>query len=464
LPGQKGFGHENEGIAIVAIALLLCCSIASAATPSVTSVAYPEKQSVNLAFAKTTAAPTKATMKGSVKYEAGQARISLSYSGMEPAVLFGGDIAAYVVWAIGKSAAPENLGELLVLKKGASGKQEFMTGKKDFAIMVTAEPYYLVSRPFDLVLFTSMPKDTKKNPGTTFAFDDFRPGPKPGVTSIADMKFEDKTAVPVRQAESVLALIDRLNADEVNPAAVKNATVALGEAKSTKDSKKMTDAARRSISSSAEALRDWGHSRDELAAAQASAKTAAEKAALEANVAATQQKLSTTEAEKAAIAKERDQLGKERDMLTQDRTKLAAERDALAARLQNALGAVADTKKTARGTVTSLSGVLFDTGKSVLKPDAKITLAKLAGVMLVFSKTNMQIEGYTDNVGAEAANLKLSEARAKAVRDFFESQGIASNRLTFVGKGPADPVAPNDTADGRAKNRRVEIISSEPQL
>jgi outer membrane protein OmpA-like peptidoglycan-associated protein len=114
--------------------------------------------------------------------------------------------------------------------------------------------------------------------------------------------------------------------------------------------------------------------------------------------------------------------------------------------------------------VTSLSGVLFDTGKATLKPDAKITLAKFAGVMLVFGKTTMVVEGYTDNVGAEAANVKLSEARAKAVRDYLESQGIASNRLTSTGKGPADPVAPNDTPDGRAKNRRVEIVSSEPSL
>jgi len=438
--------------------------MASAATPSVTSVAYPEKQSVDLIFGKTDAAPTKASLKGSVRYEAGQARISVKYSGMEPAVLFGGDIAAYVVWAVSRSAAPENLGELLVMKSGASGSQEFTTGKKDFAVMVTAEPYSLVARPFDLVLFTSGPKDTKKYPGNTFGFDDFRPGPKAGVNSIAGLKYTDKTAVPIKQAETVLTLIERLNAGDVNPGAVKNATVALGEAKAAKDSKAVSDAARRSISSSAEALRDWGHSRDELAAAQATAKTAAEKAALEQSVASTQQKLSTTQAEKAALAQQRDQLAKERDQLTRDQAKVTAERDALAARLQSALGAVADTKSTARGTVTSLSGVLFDTGKSVLKPDAKITLAKLAGVMLVFSKTNMQIEGYTDNVGSEPSNVKLSESRAKSVRDFFETQGIASNRLTFVGKGPADPVAPNDTPEGRAKNRRVEIVSSEPSL
>jgi hypothetical protein len=95
-----------------------------------------------------------------VKYESGQAKISLSFSKMEPAVLFGGDIAAYVVWAISKNATPENLGELIVNKKSASGSQEYTTGKKDFALIVTGEPYYLVSRPFDLVCSVA-----PKNPG-----------------------------------------------------------------------------------------------------------------------------------------------------------------------------------------------------------------------------------------------------------------------------------------------------------
>ena len=84
--------------------------------------------------------------------------------------------------------------------------------------------------------------------------------------------------------------------------------------------------------------------------------------------------------------------------------------------------------------------------------------------MLVFSKTTMQVEGYTDNVGTDESNLKLSEARAKSVCDFLQSQGIATDRLKSVGKGVADPVAPNETPEGRAKNRRVEIVSSEPAL
>ena len=454
---------KSKAIALWTVATL-AAGTAFATAPSVTLLSYPEKTSVDLVFAKTAAAPEKAKISGSVKYENGQAQVTVSYSGMEPAVLFGGDIAAYVVWAVQKSAAPVNLGELVVTKKGASGKQSYTTPKKEFAVIITAEPYYLVSRPFDLVIATSAPKDTKKYQGTNWVFQDFRPGPVAEHTSIAGMSYTDKAPVPVKQAESALNLIKRLKADDVNPEAVQKATVALGEAQAAKDSRSMADAAQRSISSSALALRDWGRTRDELAASQAAAKTAAEKAALEQKNAATQQKLSTSEAEKSAIAVQRDALAKERDQLTKDQAKLTAERDALAARLSNALGAVADTKSTARGTVTSLSGVLFDTGKATLKPEAKLTLAKLAGVMLVFSKTAMSIEGYTDNVGSDATNMKLSTDRAKAVRDFFESQGIQSNRLTYVGKGPADPVAPNDTPDGRSKNRRVEIVSSEPQL
>src|SRR5262245_2061196 len=455
---------RNKVIAAAIVAVFSWCGSAFASSPELTSVAWPEKQTVDIVFAVMPTAPAKAKLKGSVRYEAGQAKISLSFDNMEPAVLFGGDIAAYVVWAVNSSAAPENLGELIVRKKGASGSQSFSTPKKDFALMVTAEPYYLVSRPFDLVLFTSAPKDPKKVSGNTFIFQDFRPGPKVGVPSIAGLKFEDKTPVPVLQAATAIKVIERLNAGQVDPTAVKKATVALGEAKAAKNDKEIADASQRSISASADALREWARTRDQLAAADALAKQNAEKAALQAQNANTQQQLNLTSAQLAEVEAQKKLLKEQRDQIAADAVQIAAQRDALAARLQSALGAVASTKNTARGTVTSLSGVLFATGQATLKPDAKVTLAKLAGIMLVFSKTTMQIEGYTDNVGSEASNMTLSTSRARAVMDYLQSQGIAPARMTAVGKGPADPVAPNDTADGRAQNRRVEIISSEPQL
>jgi outer membrane protein OmpA-like peptidoglycan-associated protein len=462
-------------LAAAMVTTLVWCGAALASSPELTSVAWPEKQTVSIVFARMDTAPAKASLKGSVRYESGQAKISVSFDDMQPAVLFGGDIGAYVVWAISSNAAPENLGELIVRKAGASGSQEYSTPKKDFALMVTAEPYFLVTRPFNLVLFTSAPKDPKKISGNTFVFQDFRPGPKAGVPSIAGLKFENKTPVPVLQAEVAVNIAERLGAAQVNPASVKKATVALGEAKAAKGDKDIADASQRSISASADALREWAKTRDQLAAADALAKqnaekaaleqkNAAEKAALEQKNAATAGQLTQTEAQKAAIAAQLAAAEAQKAELATANAEIKSQRDALAARLQSALGAVAATKSTARGTVTSLSGVLFATGQATLKPEAKVTLAKLAGVMLVFSKTTMQVEGYTDNVGSDATNLTLSTARAKAVSDFLTAQGIAPNRLTSVGKGPADPVASNDTADGRAQNRRVEIISSEPAL
>jgi len=455
-------------VPVLLSSLLASVLIAQAGDTQLVSVAYPERQKVDLAFTASSAAPAKAKVKGSVEYEQGQGRVEVSFSGMQPAVLFGGDIAAYVVWAVSRNAAPENLGELIVEKKGASGTQEYTTGKKDFAVMITAEPYYLVSRPNELVVFMSAPADTKKVTGQSFVFQDFRPGPKPAVNSISGLTYEDKAPVPVKQAEAVLALIDRLHAGDVNPEAVKSATLSLGEAqaavKSGGNSKLISDAARRSISSSAEALRTWGQARDAKTAADAAAKQASEKSALEAKASAAQAEASKTAEALTATEAQAASLTQQRDALAMERAAIAKERDALKARLEGALGQVADTRSTARGTVTSLSGVLFDTGKATLKPEAKITLAKLAGVMLVFGKTTMQVEGYTDNTGSEATNLKLSDDRAKAVREFLESQGIASNRLTSTGKGPADPVAPNETPEGRSKNRRVEIVSSDPAL
>jgi outer membrane protein OmpA-like peptidoglycan-associated protein len=103
------------------------------------------------------------------------------------------------------------------------------------------------------------------------------------------------------------------------------------------------------------------------------------------------------------------------------------------------------------------SAILFDTGKSTLKPASKTDLAEFAKVLKEYKETDLVIEGHTDNVGKKAMNQKLSEARANAVIGFLESEGVGSGRLT--GRGYADdmPVAPNTTEDGKRQNRRVQI-------
>ena len=99
------------------------------------------------------------------------------------------------------------------------------------------------------------------------------------------------------------------------------------------------------------------------------------------------------------------------------------------------------------------SNVTFEYNKSSLTSTAKENLNKLIEVFKEYPDTNLLIVGYTDNVGSQAYNLPLSEQRAKSVRDYLVEHGIAASRLTYVGKGIEEPIASNDTAEGRAKNR-----------
>jgi OOP family OmpA-OmpF porin len=188
-----------------------------------------------------------------------------------------------------------------------------------------------------------------------------------------------------------------------------------------------------------------------------------------ARVAELAQKQAETEAEKAArlkteadlaeVQKQRQALQVEVARVEAEKAQIQKDRDALAARLSGALGKVSATEKTGRGLVVSLSGgILFETGKSQLKTDAKVTLAKLAGILLMIPNANLLVEGHTDATGTEETNAKLSLARATSVMEFLEAQGVEKSRMSAKGLAAAQPVAPNDTADGRAKNRRVEIV------
>lgn len=115
-------------------------------------------------------------------------------------------------------------------------------------------------------------------------------------------------------------------------------------------------------------------------------------------------------------------------------------------------------KKTERGMVLTLGDVLFDTGRSDLKPGALRTLEQLAAFLTEHPERSAIIEGHTDSVGAAAFNQKLSEQRAQAVQNALVERGIAPDRLSAVGFGPSRPVVGNETAAGRQQNRRVEII------
>jgi outer membrane protein OmpA-like peptidoglycan-associated protein len=104
--------------------------------------------------------------------------------------------------------------------------------------------------------------------------------------------------------------------------------------------------------------------------------------------------------------------------------------------------------------------VLFDTGRYTLKPNAQISMAKVSTILQLYPNLKVQVEGYTDSVGGDQYNQKLSENRANAVHDFLIQNGVPATNVTAVGYGKADPVASNDSADGRRQNRRVNLVVS----
>jgi outer membrane protein OmpA-like peptidoglycan-associated protein len=166
----------------------------------------------------------------------------------------------------------------------------------------------------------------------------------------------------------------------------------------------------------------------------------------------TQAQLDAEKAEKERIAKEgRQALASER------KARLAAEKR-LSAALKS-LDEIAKVKEESRGVVITLSGsVLFATGKYTLLPIAKDRLNEVAKAVKDQGYKAIIVEGHTDSRGSASANQALSLNRAQEVRTHLVSQGIESSKITAVGKGEDVPIASNDSDDGRANNRRVEIV------
>ena len=180
------------------------------------------------------------------------------------------------------------------------------------------------------------------------------------------------------------------------------------------------------------------------------------------------------------LADENNKVGEQAKKLAQQEADLAAKKAELEARqkeleaekaaralaekkLADALKSLEEIAKVARdqrGLVITLSGeVLFITGKSTLLPLAKDKLTTVAKYLQQEpDDKRIVVEGHTDSVGKDDANMKLSQARADAVREFLVMQGVRPDRISAVGKGKTTPIADNKTAEGRANNRRVEIV------
>ena len=163
-------------------------------------------------------------------------------------------------------------------------------------------------------------------------------------------------------------------------------------------------------------------------------------------------------AEQQAALEQKQAAQAEAEKARQAAAKAEAEKADMRAQLLAQLNSILQTNDSARGLIVNMSDVLFDTGSFTLKPGAREKLAKVSGILLAHPGLTMQIEGHTDSVGSDAFNVRLSEQRANSVRDFLGEQGVSLSSITAQGFGKAEPVATNDTPEGRQRNRRVEIV------
>jgi outer membrane protein OmpA-like peptidoglycan-associated protein len=181
-------------------------------------------------------------------------------------------------------------------------------------------------------------------------------------------------------------------------------------------------------------------------AAKAQADMTANQAASTAAVSAAQ-----ADAEQARIAASNAQQGEHQAVI---------DKAAMRAQLSEQLNRILATRDSARGLIVSMSDVLFDTGKYSLKPGAREKLAKVAGILIAYPGLNIEVGGYTDNVGGDSMNQTLSENRASSVRSYLVEQGVTTNSVSSKGFGNTSPVASNENAAGRQENRRVELVVS----
>ena len=432
----------------VSLLATLLAAAAGAAEVSLVAVQFPEQREVKVGFAATKQAPP-ASLEAAVTFRGGQGQIELAFDDMKPAILFGGDVTSYVVWAVGREGKTVNLGELPVRER--RGKASLTSGLKEFALLITAETHPLADVPSALVMFSSLPVNEKTARNTPFRLTRLAPAPSAANPSIAAIELSPDVSPDLQQATRIVELARAADAATYAPDLLNEAELTLAQAtnlaKAGGRKKEFIDYAQRTVALGSQALRTVRRVREAQELERRITTRQAEMAALEERAATAEQarreaeaSLRETEARKAALERQRQELSR---------------------RLEAALSQVASTRSTARGFIVDLPEILFDSGKATLKPEANVTIAKLAGILLLMPELNLRIEGHTDSTGSADFNLQLSRQRAEAVRDFIAKQGVAPDRMVAQGYGPTRPVADNGTAEGRARNRRVEIVVAE---
>jgi outer membrane protein OmpA-like peptidoglycan-associated protein len=450
-----------------------------------------------------------------VESKQGYVEIEVEFRNLPEATQFGAEYLTYVLWAITPEGRTSNLGE--ILRNGTSSKLDVTTELQAFGLIVTAEPYFAVSRPSDIVVMENAvrPDTTGKIELIDAKYELLQRGQYEHLANVLDLQVNRKMPLELYEARNAIQIARSSGADRYATETFQKAESNLKQAEAYRarnaGSKPVTMTARQAVQIAEDARAIAVKRQDEellaterQAAAdresraengRAVAQSEADRVTREAEAArikaqAESERLTREkDAQRASALAEADRLKRENDAriaaaaLDADRLKreneaqraakqaeldssakqkaqLEAEKVELRTQLLKQFNDILQTRDTARGLVVNMSDVLFDTAKYSLRPLAREKLAKVAGIVSGHPGLRLDVEGHTDSIGGDDYNQRLSEQRGATVRDYLTQQGMPVSSVTAKGLGKTQPVASNDTAQGRQQNRRVELVIS----
>jgi outer membrane protein OmpA-like peptidoglycan-associated protein len=431
--------------------------------------------STNIGFQGTSLLPQA---KGSAKVDSKEGRVAIDakFDNLVPANSFGPEYLTYVLWAISPEGRPVNLGE--VVPNGKKAEISVTSNLQSFGMIVTAEPYFAVTIPSDVVVLQNFVEQDKTSGIISPINAHFQLLPRGAYTQVAGQHTvlnpitpKERSPLELYEAMNAVQIAVATGAEKFAPEIIARAKESLTNAEEL-DSKKsnrkqVITYARGAVQTAEDArlvtLRKM-KAADEAALQQAQqdAKEKAQAEAEQAQLAAQQAATQKAQAEaQAADARARAEEAQAAQQAAQAQAAQAVNQtQQMREKLRAQLNSVLQTQETARGLIVNMSDVLFDTGKYTLKPDAREKLARVSGILLAYPDLKVQVEGYTDNVGGVDYNMKLSQQRADAVRDYLAQNGVPAQNISATGYGMSDPKADNSTAAGRQENRRVQLVVS----
>jgi outer membrane protein OmpA-like peptidoglycan-associated protein len=448
-----------------------------------------------------------------VNSKRGAIEIEAEFGNLQKPTTFGNEYLTYILWAISPEGRAVNLGEVLVGGNSRS-KLKVTTDLQAFALIVTAEPYYAVRQPSNVVVLENVIREDTK--GTTEAVNAKyelmeRGGYIPTGYKFDPVVLNAKLPLEFYEARNALRIAQSEGAEQYAGDSYQHAVRLMNNAdeyatRKHIDRKPLIAVAREEVQTAEDArqiaVKKMGDVRlanerqasdDAQAQSQAQADDAtrqkeqaqsdqarAELAKVRAESDAARARTDAADAQSAAAKAKSDmadsqassanalsaaQADAEQSRLAAQQAQFSAQqaetdKAAMRAQLSVQLNKILQTRDSARGLIVSMSDVLFDTGKYSLKPGAREKLAKVAGILLAYPGLNIEVGGYTDNVGGDEMNQILSENRASSVRDYLVNQGVGMNSVSARGFGNTLPVASNANSAGRQQNRRVELLVS----